>query len=146
MYICLFVRDMVGWVILLSFLSYFFKLVCYAHVFPCTYVPPKIFNPPPHAVLKAGHPGVPCYNMSVRACICPTQGSSFFLGKVTALGVLCCFALFVCLNLLASFFLPSHLSLKTCIYLPPNIFNPPPQLSRLGIQVSLATICLFVHV
>ena len=38
MYIlCLFVRDMVGWVILLSFLSYFFKLVCYAHVFPCTY-------------------------------------------------------------------------------------------------------------
>ena len=30
--ICLFVRDMVGWVILLS---YFFKLVCYAHVFPC---------------------------------------------------------------------------------------------------------------
>ena len=29
-----------------------------------------------------------------------------------ALGVLCCFALFVCLTLLASFFLPSHLSLK----------------------------------
>ena len=26
---------MVGWVILLSFLSYFLKLVCYAHVFPC---------------------------------------------------------------------------------------------------------------
>ena len=38
--------------------------------------------------------------------------SSFFLGKVTALGVLCCFALFVCLTLLASFFLPSHLSFK----------------------------------
>ena len=38
--------------------------------------------------------------------------SSFFLGKVTALGVLCCFALFVCLILLASFFLPSHLSFK----------------------------------
>ena len=33
-------------------------------------------------------------------------------GKVTALGVLCCFALFVCLTLLASFFLPSHLSFK----------------------------------
>ena len=32
--------------------------------------------------------------------------------KVTALGVLCCFALFVCLTLLASFFLPSHLSFK----------------------------------
>ena len=43
----------------------------------------------------------------------PTRGSSFFLGKVTALGVLCCFALlFVCLTVLASFFLPSHLSLK----------------------------------
>ena len=39
----------------------------------------------------------------------PTRGSSFFLGKVTALGVLCCFALFVCLTLLTSFFLPSHL-------------------------------------
>ena len=42
----------------------------------------------------------------------PTRGSSFFLGKLTALGVLCCFALFVCLTLLASFFLPSHLSFK----------------------------------
>ena len=31
---------------------------------------------------------------------------------MSALGVLCCFALFVCLTLLASFFLPSHLSLK----------------------------------
>ena len=47
---------------------------------------------------------------------------------MTALGVLCCFALFVCLTLLASFFLPSHLSFKnmyihytlytcTCIYM-----------------------------
>ena len=31
--------------------------------------------------------------------------------------MLCCFALFVCLTLLASFFLPSHLSLKICIYI-----------------------------
>ena len=31
---------------------------------------------------------------------------------MTALGVLCCFALFVCLTLLASFFLPTHLSFK----------------------------------
>ena len=38
--------------------------------------------------------------------------SCFVLGKVTALGLLCCFALFVCLTLLASFFLPSHLSFK----------------------------------
>ena len=37
---------------------------------------------------------------------------AYMLGKVTALGVLCCFALFVCLTLLASFFLPSHLSFK----------------------------------
>ena len=45
-------------------------------------------------------------------CTC----SSFFLGNVTALGVLCCFALFVCLILLASFFLLiSHL--KTCIHI-----------------------------
>ena len=37
----------------------------------------------------------------------------FFTGSFfTALGVLCCFALFVCLTLLASFFLPSHLSFK----------------------------------
>ena len=28
---------MVGWVILLSFLSCFLKLVCYAHVFPCIF-------------------------------------------------------------------------------------------------------------
>ena len=34
------------------------------------------------------------------------------VGKVTALGVLCCFALFVCSTLLASFFIPSHLSFK----------------------------------
>ena len=45
----------------------------------------------------------------------PPEAAHFFLGKVTTLGVLCCFALFVCLALLASFFLPSHLSLKTCI-------------------------------
>ena len=32
--------------------------------------------------------------------------------RVHVLGVLCCFALFVCLTLLASFFLPSHLSFK----------------------------------
>ena len=57
----------------------------------------------------------------------PPEAAHFFLGKVTALGVLCCFALFVCLTLLASFFLPSHLSFKNlymyisfdcvCVYL-----------------------------
>ena len=35
----------------------------------------------------------------------------------THVGVLCCFALFVCLTLLASFFLRSHLSLKHVHYL-----------------------------
>ena len=53
-------------------------------------------------------------HMYMYMYMCPTRGSSFFLGKVTALGVLCCFALIVCLTLFASFFLPSHLSLKTC--------------------------------
>ena len=42
----------------------------------------------------------------------PTRGSSFFFGKMIAFGVLCYCALFFCLTLLASFFLPSHLSLK----------------------------------
>ena len=76
------------------------------------------------------------------------RGSSFFLGKVTALGVLCCFALFVCLTLLASFFLPSHLSFKnmymyTCmpavchstdehVYIE-LVFPPSPQPPSLGV-------------
>ena len=42
---------------------------------------------------------------------------SFF----TALGVLCCFALFVCLTLLASFFLPSHLSFKNMYIIIQNL-------------------------
>ena len=42
----------------------------------------------------------------------PTRGSSFFFGEVTALGVLCCFALFVCPCLLLSSFL---LLIKTCV-------------------------------
>ena len=36
----------------------------------------------------------------------------YLCSTCAALGVLCCFALFVCLTLLASFFLPSHLSFK----------------------------------
>ena len=48
--------------------------------------------------------------MYMYKCTCTC--SSFFLGKVTALGVLCYFALLVCLTLLACFFLPSHFSLK----------------------------------
>ena len=35
-----------------------------------------------------------------------------YMDSACTLGVLCCFALFVCLTLLASFFLPSHLSFK----------------------------------
>ena len=54
-----------------------------------------------------------CYcHLIPRNSLIGYMGSSFFIGKVTALGVLCCFALFVCLTLLASFFLPSHLSFK----------------------------------
>ena len=33
------------------------------------------------------------FSANVVVLRCPTCGSSFFLGKVTALGVLCCFAL-----------------------------------------------------
>ena len=69
------------------------------------------------------------------------RGSSFFLGKVTALGVLCCFALFVCLTLLASFFLPSHLKTCTCTCMPAvchstdeHVYFPPsPQPPSLGV-------------
>ena len=65
-----------------------------------------------HSLLYSVHVGRQlCLEYSVVGSS-PTRGSSFFLGKVTALGVLCCFALFVCLTLLASFFLPSHLSFK----------------------------------
>ena len=42
-------------------------------------------------------------------------GLQVCMSIVTALGVLCCFALFVCLTLLASFFLPSHLSFKNML-------------------------------
>ena len=72
--------------------------------------------------MRFGPSQLSCLSSSVGRALCleyrvswvpsPTRGSSFFLGKVTALGVLCCFALFVCLTLLASFFLPSHLSFK----------------------------------
>ena len=43
------------------------------------------------------------------------ESQLIFQGKVTALGVLCCFALFVCLTLLAPFFLPSHLSFNMSV-------------------------------
>ena len=50
-----------------------------------------------------------------------------------------CVALPRCLFDLACFFLPSFFISLTC-----TCFNPPSQFSRLGIQVSLAIICLFV--
>ena len=60
--------------------------------------------------------------------ILPTRGSSFFFGQVTALGVLCCFALYdlssassynvhVCLFDLACFFLSSFSSLIKNMYM-----------------------------
>ena len=63
----------------------------------------------------------------------PTRGSSFFLGKVTALGVLCCFALFVCLTLLAFFFLPSHLSFK-------NMY-----VTYIQCTISYCTVCILLY-
>ena len=58
-------------------------------------------------------------------CICmysvvgssPTRGSSFFLWKSDCLGCAVLLCLVVCLTLLTSFSLPSHLSIKhgTCI-------------------------------
>ena len=50
-----------------------------------------------------------CLEYRVSWVQVPPEAAHFLLGKVTALGVLCCFALFVCLTLLASFF---HLSFK----------------------------------
>ena len=50
-------------------------------------------------------------NISNTACIYDPL-STTCIHDVTALGVLCCFALFVCLTLLASFFLPSRLLLN----------------------------------
>ena len=57
-----------------------------------------------------------CYSCTCISIMCMHVSHPRQLGKVTALGVLCCFALFVCLTLLASFFLPSHLSFKNMIY------------------------------
>ena len=56
--------------------------------------------------------------LGVLCCITCTLLASFFLLHLShgQVGVLCCFALFVCLTLLASFFLPSHLSFKNMYY------------------------------
>ena len=59
------------------------------------------------------------------------------LGKVTALGVLCCFALFVCLTLLASFFLPSHLSFKN-MYIHERVYA--------NMYMYMCFKCMHVHV
>ena len=74
----------------------------------------------------------------------PTRGSSFFLGKVTALGVLCCIALFVCLTLLASFFIPSHLSFSIHVCSGPHLpgvfdVNPP------ALDIVLHTLNFILH-
>ena len=73
-----------------------------------------------YIVLKEGEPGneatCTCRALCLEYRVSWVRGSSFFLGKVTALDVLCCFALFVCLTLLASFFLPSHLKTCTCFF------------------------------
>ena len=40
-----------------------------------------------------------CLEYRVSWVRVPPEAAHFFLGKVTALGVLCCFALFVCLTM-----------------------------------------------
>ena len=54
------------------------------------------------------------YTFSTTCILIHVRGSSFFLGKVTALGVLCCFTVLLCLVCLFDLAcLLSHL--KTCI-------------------------------
>ena len=65
----------------------------------------------------------------------------YILGKATALGVLCCFALFVCLTLLASFFLLSHLSFKN-MYM--QVGRKDPVLFP-GPRLSLVHYCFCIH-
>ena len=67
-----------------------------------------------------------CLECRVSWVRVPPEAAHFF-GKVTALGVLRCFALFVCLTLLASFFLPSHLSFKN-MYIHVTAYMHPRQL------------------
>ena len=55
------------------------------------------------------------HKTSFARCVCVLY-SAFPALYIYMLCVLCCLALFVYLTLLASFFLPSHLSFKTCIY------------------------------
>ena len=54
------------------------------------------------------------------------QGSTLLLDRYmyVHVGVLCCFALFVCLTLLASFFLPSHLSFKNMYMWNNKVMSP----------------------
>ena len=74
----------------------------------------------------------------------PTRGSSFFLGKVTALGVLCCFALFVCLTLLASFF---HLSFKNMYkYIVHHVCSLNPEGDEAAVQAVYESIQVRIHV
>ena len=64
-----------------------------------------------------------CLECRVTWVKVPPEAAHFYFGKVTALGVLRCFALFVCLTLLASFFLPSHLSLKHVSFINKHTFS-----------------------
>ena len=67
--------------------------------------------------MRFGPSQLSCLGSSVGRALCLEYRVSWVrvppeAVEKTALGVLCCFALFVCLTLLASFFLPSHLSFK----------------------------------
>ena len=73
-------------------------LVCYAHVFPCTcmYTSTRSMHLTRKVLIGNAHFCVTRQMVHVYTCTL----------------YMCCFALFVCLTLLASFFLPSHLSFK----------------------------------
>ena len=68
---------------------------------------------------------------------------------IALLCVLCCFALFVCLTLFASFFLPSHLSFKN-MYTHPQVYvttvNYTVKWQGLTLQYLLQACCVEVEV
>ena len=79
----------------------------------------------------------------------PTRGSSVFFGKVTALGVLYCFALFVCLFDLACFFFNMYNKYYSCVHslCIRSVYNPIPTASTLvplaienGLKIRLLTV------
>ena len=91
---------------------------------------------PAHATLSV--PTLPVLQVKSHPARCLHEGKYGNINYITVM-YMYCVALPRCLFDLACFFLPSFFISLTC-----TCFNPPSQFSRLGIQVSLAIICLFV--